>query len=104
MSMSGKQFSRGAYQKPHNVNYDKKFVVKIQAMVNDSSPIWVYDESRTCDFHIHHGQPGFSEVLAEARKERAWEGRKTYMKASFDRGGTCTIYPGKAGTKSHYTW
>ena len=100
---TGSSHSKGDYQKPRNVDYEKKFVIKVQA-TSEHSAIMVYDETRSCAFDISPGQPGFREVLEATRKEMAWQGRKTFMKAAFDRSGTCTVYPGTAGVKSHYTW
>ncbi len=102
--ITGNEHSHGAYKKPQNVEYDKKFVVKVQATASNLSPILIYDETRECEFHLNHGQPGFSEILTVTRKEKVWEGRKTYMKASFDRSGRCTVYPAYAGVKSRYKW
>ncbi|KAL7546866.1 hypothetical protein ACHAWF_010192 [Thalassiosira exigua] len=93
----------GSYEKPPAVDVGKKFAVKVQAM-GDRSPILIYDKTRFCTFEIPWGQQGFIEVLSEVRKEKAWGGRKTFMKASFDRSGTCTLYPESAGVRSHYTW
>ena len=50
------------------------------------------------------GQPGFKEIQAEMKKEMTWDGRKTFMKASFDESGKCIIYPATAGVKSKYSW
>lgn len=100
---TGNTFSEGKYKKPGNIVHDKKFVVKLQG-IGDRDPIFVYDKTRMCQFHIQHGQPGFQQLLVEIRNEPAWQGRKTFMKASFDRSGTCTMYPDKTGVKAHYTW
>jgi len=71
---------------------------------SEMMPIMVYDKTRTCDFTISPGQPGFKEVLTEMKEEMAWGGRKTFMKASFDDSGACTIYPATAGVKEKYKW
>ena len=103
MSMSSGSTSRGgAYRIPTGVSPGEKFVVKVQG--GGRMPIMVYDESRTCNFAIDYGAPGFQEVLCEMEKESAWNGRKTFMKASFDASGDCTIYPSTAGVKSKYMW
>mmetsp|Transcript_37639 Transcript_37639/g.61458 ORF Transcript_37639/g.61458 Transcript_37639/m.61458 type:complete len:488 (-) Transcript_37639:266-1729(-) len=91
------------YKKPRNMEYDKKFVVKVQA-TGDHVPIFVYDQTKKCEFYISPGQTGFQEILTEIRNESAWQGQKTFMKVSFDRSGTCTMYPETAGVKAHYTW
>ena len=103
MSMSSGSTSKGgAYRIPTGVSPGEKFVVKVQG--GGRMPIMVYDESRTCNFVIDYGAPGFKEVLCEMEKESAWNGRKTFMKASFDASGDCTIYPSTAGVKSKYVW
>jgi len=100
---SGARQKQGTYRKPRNVDVGEKFVIKIQSM-GDSSPLLIYDETRTCQFEINPGQTGFNEILTETRKEMAWKGRKTFMKASFDESGICTVYPATAGVKAKYTW
>ena len=77
------------YPIPTGVNPGEMFVVKVQG--GGMMPIMVYDESRTCNFVIDYGAPGFKEVLSKIQKESAWNGRKTFMKASFDASGDCTI-------------
>lgn len=100
---TGSKFSSGGYQKPPSVQVDEKFVVKVQCMSN-TTPILLYDQSRVCEFSVYPDQPGFKEILRETRKEMAWQGRKTFMKASFDKSGACTIFPSTAGVKSKYNW
>lgn len=100
---TGESHTSGEYKKPPSVQVDEKFVVKVQSMDN-TSPILVYDQSRACTFSIYPGQPGFKEIVRETRKELAWQGRKTFMKASFDESGACTIFPSTAGVKPKYNW
>jgi hypothetical protein len=102
-SSSGTAHKQGTYRKPRGVAVDEKFVIKIQCG-GDFTPLLIYDETRTCQFAINPGQTGFNEICAETRKEMAWNGRKTFMKASFDESGICTIYPATAGVKAKYTW
>ena len=99
----GARHTEGTYRKPRGVDVDELFVLKIQAN-SEFCPILVYDETRTCEFTIGPGTSGFEEVLTETQKEMAWGGRKTFMKASFDESGTCTIYPASAGVQSNYYW
>ena len=95
--------SDSGYKKPRGKKHDEKFVIKCQG--NEAScPILIYDQSRTSQFYLRPEQKGFKEVLKTIRNEPAWQGRKTFMKASFDKNGVCTVYPEKAGVKSHYTW
>ncbi len=101
--VSGRAYDKGSYRVPDGAKPGDRFVVKVQGG-GEMTPIMVYDETRTCDFVIAPGQPGFKEVLAEIKKEMAWDGRKTFMKASFDDSGNCTIYPSTAGVKAKYTW
>jgi hypothetical protein len=100
---TGMSHSGGTYQKPRNVKCNEQFVIKVQGN-GDQFPIMVYDQTRFCSFDLCPGQPGFKEVLAEIRNEPAWQGRKTFMKASFDENGACTVYPSTAGVKSQYNW
>lgn len=100
---SGAKYDEGSYRIPRGVKPEERFVVKVQGG-SDMMPILVYDETRTCEFNLDPGEPGFTEVLTEMRKEMAWNGRKTFMKASFDDKGNCTIFPLTAGVKAKYTW
>lgn len=100
---TGMTQSGAKYQKPRNVKCNEQFVIKVQGN-SDRSPIMVYDQTRFCLFDLCPGQPGFKEVLAEIRNEPAWQGRKTFMKASFDENGVCTVYPSTAAVKSQYNW
>jgi hypothetical protein len=103
MSFStGRSHKKGFYRNPKGVSLGEKFVVKVQG--GGMMPIMVYDETRTCNFCIAPGEPGFKEVLHEISQESAWNGRKTFMKASFDESGDCTVYPSTAGVKSKYKW
>jgi len=97
-----KSHSSGSYRIPDGVKSGEKFVIKVQGG-GDMMPIMVYDQTRTCEFVINPGQPGFREVLVEIRREMAWQGRKTFMKASFEY-GDCTVYPSTAGVKVKYSW
>ncbi len=93
----------GSYRKPRGVKVNQKFVVKVQGN-GEMRPILVYDETRTCEFDIQPGQTCFHTILDEIRKEPAWNGRKTFMKASFDDSGICKMYPTTAGVKEKYSW
>ena len=95
--------SDSGYKKPRGKKRNEKFVIKCQGN-EDSSPILIYDQTRTSQFYLRPEQKGFKEILKAIRNEPAWQGRKTFMKASFDENGICTVYPEKAGVKSHYTW
>mmetsp|Transcript_21747 Transcript_21747/g.33183 ORF Transcript_21747/g.33183 Transcript_21747/m.33183 type:complete len:252 (+) Transcript_21747:148-903(+) len=91
------------YKKPRGTKFNEKFVIKCQGNA-DTSPILIYDQTRTCQFSLKPEKKGFKEILQTIRNEPAWQGRKSFMKASFDKSGVCTVYPEKAGVKSHYTW
>jgi len=98
-----RQRAGSGYKKPRGTKHNEKFVIKCQGL-SDACPILIYDQTRTCQFDLRPEQKGFNEILQEIRNEPAWQGRKTFMKASFDKSGVCTVYPEKAGVKSHYTW
>ena len=86
-----------------SMSFDEKFLFQVQA-INDSTPMMIYDETRQCQFSYMSTGPGFHEVLDAVQKEPTWGGRKTFMKASFDKAGVCTMYPGTAGVKNKYSW
>jgi len=95
--------SAGSYRRPDVVSENKKFVVKVQA-ISEACPIAIYDKTRQCSFDVSPGQPGFSELLAAARAEPTWMGRKCFMKASFDGMGVCKVFPGTSKLKKDYDW
>ena len=81
------------YTKPRGVDIDEKFDLKVQGNGNDC-PLMIYDKSRECNFKIDPGDAGFDELLQAVRAEPTWQGRKTFVAASFDDRGVCTVYPG----------
>ena len=91
------------YQKPEGVEVGGKFVVSVRG-TSDREPLLICDESRTCNFEYEPSGPGHAEIWREVQKESAWDGKKTFMKASFDEEGECTIYPTTACVKNKYRW
>ena len=83
------------YRKPSGVSVDEPFYVKVQGS-GPQQRLLIYDESRECFFSLPPGKPGFKEMLAKVNAEPAFQGRKTYMKVSFDSNGDCTVYPSTA--------
>jgi hypothetical protein len=99
---NGFQQKPGTYRKPDGVDFDELFVVKVQNCVTS---IMIYDKTRSCQFALNPGDPGFQEVMTETKKEKTWDGKKTFMKASFDeKSGNCTIFPYTAQIKTKYNW
>ena len=84
------------YGKPSSVKCDEPFYVKVQASGSPQGNILIYDETRECFFYVPPGKPGYEEMIAKVHAESAFQGRKTYMKASFDANGDCTVYPSTA--------
>jgi hypothetical protein len=97
---SGKQNSPGSFRKPDNVAVGKRFFIKVQGN-SGSAPLLIYDESRQFECMYSSGLRGFHEMLEKVKADKASQGRKTYMRASFDAAGNCTVYPGSATIK---TW
>jgi hypothetical protein len=87
----------GSYRKPDDVAVGEQFVIKVQT----GSPLLIYDKSRQCHFFYSSNQRGYREMHSAAVGERATNGTKAYMEASFDANGNCTVYPGKTTIK---TW
>jgi hypothetical protein len=86
------------YRKPNHVAIDELFYVKCQGG-GPVMPIYIYDETRECNFDYQAELAGFEDMRAKITAEPAFQGRKTYMKASFDSAGTCTVYPNTATLK-----
>ena len=87
------QKESAGYTKPSNVNVDEKFVVKVQGS-GSMAPLMVYDKSREFNITVSPESPGFGELLKAIKAEPTWQGRKTFVAASFDADGNCTVYPG----------
>ncbi|CAB9510601.1 expressed unknown protein [Seminavis robusta] len=78
------------YRKPVNVRVNEKFDIKVQA-ISHRVPLAIYDKSRHCNFEVAPGSPGFDELLQAAQAEPTWQGRKTFVTASFDAEGNCSV-------------
>jgi hypothetical protein len=96
--MTGRATS-GSYRKPGHVAVDERFYVKVQGG-SEIMPLSIYDKSRECDFAYTPDLPGFREIRVKVQADPACNGRKTYMKASFDAAGNCKLYPAQTTTKS----
>jgi hypothetical protein len=79
----------------------EQFYIKVQALPSDTQPLLIYDKSRQFEISYPFDRRGYREMYNAARGERATNGTKTYLKASFDASGSCTVYP---GTTSIKTW
>jgi len=91
----------GSYRKPSNVAVGEKFYIKVQAG-GPTTPLLIYDKTRECEITLPSQQRGFQELYNKVRSETATQGRKTYIKASFDDAGKMTVYPNESTIKS--TW
>jgi hypothetical protein len=86
------------FRKPGNVRANETFYVKVQGG-GPTLPLMIYDQTRQCSFSYPPECRGFGELRAKVNAEPAFQGRKTYMKASFDSKGNCTMYPTTATLK-----
>ena len=86
------------YRRPDGVGVNEKFFVKVQGG-GPSMPLMIYDESRQCSFSYSPRMRGFDQIREKVNAEPAFQGRKTYMEASFDQNGDCTMYPSSARLK-----
>jgi len=89
------------FQKPSSVAVGEEFYIKVQCGMTKDVELFIYDKTRECDFLFPPGNPGFDELFAAARADKASQGRKTYVKASFDAEGNMTVWPGFTTVK---TW
>lgn len=89
---------KDTYKKPPNVAFNEKFYVKIQEAGPQSAMI-IYDETRKLIFRYEPNQRGFREIREKVLAATAYNGRKTYMKASFSEKGVCTLYLGETSMK-----
>eukprot|EP00978_Attheya_sp_CCMP212_P003707 scaffold7843_cov47-Attheya_sp.AAC.2 len=102
MSFATRQTStaQGSYRKPDDVAVGEQFYIKVQIAI-PNSPLLIYDKSRQCHFFYPPDLGGYREMYGAAVGERATNGTKAYLKASFDANGNCTVYPGTTTIK---TW
>jgi hypothetical protein len=96
-----KAATSGTYRRPDSVAVGEQFYIKVQALPSDTQPLLIYDKSRQFEISYPFDRRGYREMYNAARGERATNGTKTYLKASFDASGSCTVYP---GTTSIKTW
>jgi hypothetical protein len=89
----------GSYRKPDDAAVGEQFYIKVQALPN--RPLLIYDKSRKCHFFYPSDLRGYREMYSAAVGEKATNGTKAYLKASFDANGNCTVYPGTTTIK---TW
>ena len=89
----------GSYRRPDHAAVGEQFYIKVQAL--PGHPLLIYDKSRQCHFSYPPNLRGYREMYSAAVGERATNGTKAYVKASFDANGNCTVYP---GTTSLKTW
>ena len=90
--------SDGSYRKPDYVALGETFYVKVQC-AGLNSPLLIYDKSRQCEFHYGSELRGYTELYKVVKAEKAFGGRKTYLLASFDESGNCSVYLGTATLK-----
>ncbi|CAJ1959821.1 unnamed protein product [Cylindrotheca closterium] len=104
MTSSGSlDFFGDSYVKPIEIQNGQKFVVAVQ--INpDTKSLMIFSVCDGCQFQYHSTGPGYYTIVKEVQKEAAWDGCKTYMKASFDANGDCTMYPTTACVKTAYWW
>jgi hypothetical protein len=86
------QTEADGYRKPTGVGVDENFDIKVQC-ADAWSPLMLYDKSREFNISVNPGSPGFSELVEACSAEPTWQGRKTFVAASFDESGNCTVYP-----------
>ena len=89
----------GQYRKPDGKVAGEKFYVKVQANLNPTGPLLVYDKTRQCTFYIERNKRGYRELHDIVKAVRATNGIKSFMLASFDENEVCTIFPGSATLK-----
>ncbi len=86
-----------SFDRPNGVDVNERFWLKVQAN-EPTSPLLVYDRSRSVAFRLLPGQPGHKELVDKVKKERAFNGRKSFFRAAFDAGGNLSVYPNTSTT------
>ncbi len=86
------------YRTPSSVDTDEKFYVKVKG-VGPQMPLLIYDKTREFEMSLEPGKPGCNEMREKVNAEPAFQGRKTYVMASFDAEGHCTVHTGMTALK-----
>jgi hypothetical protein len=81
------------FRKPRGVKVDEQFYVKIQGG-EPKMTLMVYDKTREFVAHVYPDHTGYEKLRLKVASDPYSEGRKTYLKCSFDSNGKCTIYLG----------
>jgi hypothetical protein len=89
-----------SFRKPSNVAFGEQFYVKIQGE-GPEVYLMIYDKTREFHAFVDPNTPGFNELHAKVRSDPTVDGRKTYLKCSFDDSQRCTIF---LGSRSVKTW
>jgi len=92
MASSGDTKVDGSYKRPSGVQPGQVFMIKVQRRTAKEAML-VYDESRECLFYVRPDQVGFDELYAAVSAQKAADGMKTYIEASFDNSDVMTVYP-----------
>lgn len=97
----GQTFS-GGYRRPEGVSVGEKFFIKLQACGTPTAgQILIYDKTRTFMTTLDPTMKGcYKRLFDVVKAERSTDGRKTYMKASFNEKGVCVAYPNLTSIKA----
>ena len=86
------------YRKPSNVAVGERFYIKVQGN-GPKAPLMVYDKTREFNITVAPGSRGHEQLWKAVKAEPTWQGRKTFVEASFDIEGNCIVYPGKTSIR-----
>jgi hypothetical protein len=88
----------GTFRKPKHVNIGEQFYIKIQGG-GPQMPLMIYDQTREFQTMLEPTDPGFEVLRAKVVADPNANGRKTYLKCSFDKFNKCTVYLGSTSAK-----
>ena len=100
-----------SFKRPKGLKDNETFYIKCQVAteadaMNFHAPIdapthphVIYDRTRSVAFFMMPGTPGHKELFESVKKERAFEGKKAFFKATYDSSGNMKVFPHTACAK-----
>ena len=89
---TGAQTTQFHCEPPKGCKTNQKFWIKIQSE-GEMAPLYIYDETRHCNFYLPAGALGHKELVEKIATEKAFMGRKSYFRAKFNSDGQCVVFP-----------
>lgn len=90
-----------AFRRPSHVGVNESFTVKVECLKGEKNSILICDRTRECEFCIRSEHKAYKKLLAKVLSDKVTAGTRTYVSASFDRKGYCSLFMNQTKRK---TW